>query len=47
MIRGILISIILLFGAYILTSQFVCYKTSGKEYIKAIKEDRKTIRPVK
>ena len=47
MVRGILISIIILFGAYTLTSQFACYKTAGKEYIKALKEERKTIRPVK
>ena len=46
MIRGIVISVILIFGAYILSSQYACYKTAGKEYIKAIKDERKTIRPV-
>jgi len=44
MIRGIIISTILIFSAYILTSQFACYKTAGKEYIKVIKEERKTIK---
>jgi len=45
MIRGIIISAILICGVYILTSQYTCYKTAGKEYIKAVKEERRTIRP--
>ncbi|MCL2154999.1 MAG: hypothetical protein FWH53_04975 [Leptospirales bacterium] len=45
MVRGIIISVILICSAYILTSQYACYKTAGKDYIKAIKEERRTIRP--
>ena len=44
MIRGIIISALILFGAYMFTSQHVGYKTAGKEYIKAVQEERQTIR---
>jgi hypothetical protein len=45
MIRGIIISTLLIFGAYMATSQLACYKTGGKEYVQAIKDERKAIRP--
>jgi hypothetical protein len=44
MVRGIIISMMLIFGAYAASSQLACYKTAGKEYIKAVKDARKAIR---
>ena len=45
MIRGIIISTILIIGAYIAASQLACYNTAGKEYMKAVNDARKAIRP--
>ena len=45
MVRGIIISLILILCAYIFTSQSAFYKTSGKEYMKAVKNERQTIKP--
>jgi len=45
MIRGIIISALIIYGAYILTSQYACYKTAGKDYIKSVMEKRQSIKP--
>ena len=45
MLRAILISAVLLSGAFFLTEYFVGYPRAGKQYITEQREKRKSIRP--
>lgn len=44
MIRSIIISLVLMSGAYSLSSLFVGYSHAGEQYVSAAREARKSIR---
>ncbi len=44
MLRSIVITLILAFGAFMLTSSYVGYPGAGKEYFKKATEERKSLR---
>ena len=45
MFRSIVITFLLLGSAAYLTSSFAGYPRAGKEYIKKVREERRTIKP--
>ena len=44
MIRSLIITILLMAGAFILSVNFIGYSGAGKEYFKKVREERKSLR---
>ena len=44
MLRSIIVTILLITGAFMLTSKYVGYSGAGKEYFNKVSEERKSLR---
>lgn len=44
MIRSMIITVLIVAGAFMLTSRYVGYSGAGKEYFKKVSEERKSLR---
>jgi len=44
MLRSIIVTILLITGAFMLTSKYIGYSGAGKEYFKKVSEERKSLR---
>lgn len=44
MLRGFILTVLMIAGSFMLTSHFVGYSGAGKEYFKKVSEERKSLR---